>query len=203
MALTKPKIKEILSAAGVPAENMDAAITELMSGHLASIEALREERDGYKVDAEKLPAVQKELDELKAQPDDGYKAKYEAEKEAHDKLKASIAKETADREKSTLYRAVLDKAGIDPKRVDAIMRVTDLDKLTVKDGKLDGEDKLIESAKTDWADFAVTKGSKGANPDNPPDNRDKSTFAEMTLADKMKYANEHPTDAAVQEWLKE
>ena len=65
MALTKAKVKEILSKAGVEAENMDAAVDSILNGHIASIDALREERDGYKKDAERLPDVQKELDDLK------------------------------------------------------------------------------------------------------------------------------------------
>ena len=47
MALTKAKVKEILSKAGVEAENMDAAVDSILNGHIASIDALREERDGF------------------------------------------------------------------------------------------------------------------------------------------------------------
>ena len=65
MALTKTQVKEILSAAGVAADKMDDAVNKIIDGHLTSIDALREQRDGYKADADKLPGVPKELDDLK------------------------------------------------------------------------------------------------------------------------------------------
>ena len=73
MALTKTQLKEILSSAGVSAENAEVAIGKIMDGHIASVNALREERDElkkdvdeYKAKAQKLEGVQKELSELKA-----------------------------------------------------------------------------------------------------------------------------------------
>lgn len=201
MALTKPKIREILSAAGVPADKIDGAVDEIMDGHVTSINALREERDGYKTDAEKLSAVQRELDELKAKPDDGFKEKYEHEHEEHEKLKAKVAKDATNAVKDKLYRVMLADIGVDPKRIDAIMKVTDLDSLNVKDNKLDGEDKLREKAKSDWSDFVTSTGSKGAKPETPPSSGSPNVFEQMSLAEKMKYANEHPTDQSVMNWL--
>lgn len=201
MALTKPKLKEILSAAGVPADKIDGAVDEIMDGHVTSINALREERDGYKAEAEKLPGVQKELDELKAKPDDGFKEKYEREHDEYEKLKAKVAKDAINMVKDKLYRTMLADVGVDPKRIDSIMKVTDLDVLNVKDGKLDGEDKLRESAKSDWSDFVTSTGSKGAEPETPPKGNNPNVFEQMSLAEKMKYANEHPTDQSVMNWL--
>ena len=65
MALTKAKVREILSAAGVDSEHSHDAVEAIIDGHLSSIEALREEVAKYKEEAEKLPAVQKELDGFK------------------------------------------------------------------------------------------------------------------------------------------
>ena len=77
MALTKAWLKEILSKAGTPAENAAEAIESILDGHITSINALREEIATYKADAEKLPSVQKELDTLKANGDDGYDHTYD------------------------------------------------------------------------------------------------------------------------------
>ena len=47
---------------GIEADKID----EIISAHTDTVNALKEQRDTYKADAEKLPAVQKELDDLKA-----------------------------------------------------------------------------------------------------------------------------------------
>lgn len=168
MALTKAQVKEILSAAGCPTENVDAAVTKVMEGHLTSINALREERDGFKADAEKLKDVQKELDGLKAKGDPDWEKKYTDEHSAFEAYKENVAKEKATAEKAKLYRQLLKDNKVNEKQLDAIMRVTDLEKLTVKDGKFEGEEALVEGIKKDWAGFITSEGKQGADVDTPP-----------------------------------
>ena len=57
MALTR----KFLSALGIEADKVD----EIISAHTETVEALKNERDTFKADAEKLTGVQKELDDLK------------------------------------------------------------------------------------------------------------------------------------------
>lgn len=171
MALTKAKVKEILSKAGVESDNMDAAIESIMGGHIASIDALREERDGYKADAEKLPDVQKELDELKKTAESGndYKTKYDNLKKEFDTYKSDQNAKAEKAAKDKAYRSMLKEIGVSEKRFDSIMKVTDLSEIKLdKDGKIEGLDKLKESTKTEWADFITTNGEKGADTPNPP-----------------------------------
>lgn len=168
MALTKAQVKEILSAAGVPTENVDSAVTKIMDGHLTSINALREERDGYRADADKLKDVQKELDELKAKGDPDWEKKYNDEHSAFETYKETINKEKATAEKAKLYRELLKANKVSEKQIDAIMRVTDLEKVSVKDGKLEGEDALSESIKSDWAGFIQSESQSGAKVEQPP-----------------------------------
>jgi hypothetical protein len=92
MAFTRKALK----AMGLSDEQIDSII-EL---HIESTDAIKADRDKYKEDAEKLPDVQRQLDEanskISAAEKDDYKGKYESEKAAHDKHKADIAtKETA------------------------------------------------------------------------------------------------------------
>lgn len=175
MALTKTQLKEILSKAGVPAENADAAIAAIMDGHLASVNALREERDTYKADAEKLPGVQKELDELKSDRSSSYKTMYEKEHKEFEDFKAQqIAKETK-ANKTSAFRALLKEAGISDKRIDAVVRASapDIDSLELdKDGKIKGAEDLTKTVKENWADFITTPGEKGADTPTPPDSKD-------------------------------
>ena len=65
--------RKMLRAMGIEDEKID----QIIEAHTESIDALKEQRDQYKADAEKLPALQKKLEELEAAGDDGYKQKYE------------------------------------------------------------------------------------------------------------------------------
>lgn len=178
MALTKAKVKEILSKAGVESDSMDAAVESIMTGHIASIDALREERDGYKADAEKLPDIQKELDEAKKANEGAGESekKYNDLKKSYDDLKKEYEGYKSDQsakaekaKKDKAYRAMLKEVGVSEKRVDAIMKVTDLSEVKLdKDGAIEGVEELKESMKTEWADFITTEGKQGAGTPNPP-----------------------------------
>ena len=65
MALTKAKIKEILSEAGADESKISDATLKIMEGHTASIDALREERDTYKKEADAAADAKKEAADLK------------------------------------------------------------------------------------------------------------------------------------------
>ena len=148
-------------------------IEQIIDAHSETVDALKAERDGYKEDAAKLAAVQKELDELKAKGDDGYKAKYEAEKAAHDALKADIAAKETKKAKTDAYRELLKGANIDEKRIATILRAEapTIDKIELDaDGKIKNAEQYTESIKSDWADFIVTQSAKGANTATPPAN---------------------------------
>lgn len=171
MALTKAKVKEILSKAGVEADNMDAAVESIMNGHIASIDALREERDGYKSDAEKLPEVQKELDSLKKAGEgrDDLQKKYDDLKKEYDDYKSDQSAKAEKAAKDKAYRAMLKEIGVSEKRLDSIMKVTDLSNIKLdKEGAIEGLEDLKESTKTEWADFITTEGKQGAGTPNPP-----------------------------------
>ena len=148
-------------------------IEQIIDAHSETVDALKAERDGFKEDAAKLAAVQKELDELKAKGDDGYKAKYEAEKAAHDALKADIAAKETKKAKTDAYRELLKGANIDEKRIATILRAEapTIDKIELDaDGKIKNAEQYTESIKSDWADFIVTQSAKGTNTATPPAN---------------------------------
>lgn len=167
MALTR----KFLTALGIEADKVD----EIINAHTETVDALKAERDGYKADAEKLPSVQKELDTLKAAAEkdgkDPYKVKYEAIKEEFEAYKKDQTAKESKAAKTDAYRALLKEAGVSEKRIEAVLRVSDVDAVELdKDGKIKGADKLRESIKTEWADFITSKFVKGANTPNPPVN---------------------------------
>ena len=161
--------RKMLKAMNIEEEKIE----QIIDAHSETVDALKAERDAYKEDAAKLAAVQKELDELKAKGDDGYKAKYEAEKAAHDALKADIAAKETKKAKTDAYRELLKGANIDEKRIATILRAEapTIDKIELDaDGKIKNAEQYTESIKSDWADFIVTQSAQGTNTATPPAN---------------------------------
>jgi plasmid maintenance system antidote protein VapI len=157
MALTR----KFLSALGIEAEKID----EIINAHTEVTDALKDELAKAKEDAGKLPAVQTELDELKKAVEkdgkDPYKVKYEALKEDFEQYKNDVQAEKTKAVKSSAYEALLKQAGIAEKRIAAVLRVSDIDGVELdKDGKIKDSDKLLDSIKTDWADFIQTDDGK-------------------------------------------
>jgi len=160
--------------------------TVIIDAHTETVDALKAELDAaqadakkYKADAEKLPSVQKELDDLKAQDDKSpYKQMYENEKKAKDDLQKSFddykadmtAKElTAKKEKA--FRAILKEAGIIDKRIDSVVKVSADAINRIEFGENDAvkdKDNLVSNVKTEWADFVVTQEQQGAHNSTPP-----------------------------------
>lgn len=163
--------RKFLSALGIEAEKVD----QIIDAHTEVTDSLKAERDKYKADAEKLPGVQKELDDLKAETakngKDPYKVKYEAAKEELDNYKKEQAAKETKAAKSDAYKALLKECGVSDKRIDAVLKVTDLDSLEMEDGKFKNAADLRKSIKEEWADFITTESTKGSNPATPPENK--------------------------------
>lgn len=151
----------------------DKQIQAIIDAHDESISGLKAKRDEYKELADMVPDLQKQLEEAQAASngEDEWQQKYNDEHQAFEDFKAQIQTERADAEKAQAYRGMLMAAGIDPKRIDAIMKVTDLSEVEMEDGKLKDAGKLEESAKEEWADFVLKQFTKGSNPATPPDNK--------------------------------
>lgn len=160
MALTRKSLK----AMGLTDEQVDSIIEM----HTETVDGLK----AYKADAEKLPGVQKELDDLKKQvaenKDDGWKDKHDAVKREFDDYKAAQTARDTKAAKETAYRALLKEAGVNEKRVDAVLRVTDLDKIELENGAVKGAEEVKNAIKTEWAEFITTAGQSGAGMTNPP-----------------------------------
>ena len=188
--------RKMLKAMGIEDEKID----QIIDAHSETVDALKADRDTYKEDAAKLAAVQKELDELKAKGDDGYKAKYEAEKAAHDALKADIAAKETKKAKTDAYRELLKGANIDEKRIATILRAEapTIDKIELDaDGKIKNAEQYTESIKSDWADFIVTQSAKGTNTATPPANG--GTASTKTKEDILKIKDAGERQKAIAE----
>lgn len=168
MALTR----KFLTALGIDGDKID----EIISAHTDTVDALKTERDSYKESALKLPTVQKELDELKQASEglDGknpYEAKYNELKEEFDKYKADMEAKELQARKVDAYRALLKEAGVSDKRIESILRVTDLSKADIdKDGVFRDKDTMKKAIEDEWADFIVKEGTAGADVNHPNNN---------------------------------
>lgn len=168
MALTR----KMLRAMGIEDEKAD----EIIEAHAETVDALKQKAADAGRGGEEAEGLRKQVEQLKADlakaqergDPDGFKSKYEEEHKAFEGYKAQVAAKDADRTKRSLYRKLLVKAGVGPKRLDAVMRVADLSKVEVKDGAIQGADELEKGIKSDWADFIPTTSTQGADPATPP-----------------------------------
>lgn len=162
MALTRKYLKSI----GLNEDQIEGVIEE----HTSVTNDLKETIKTLQADADKLQAVQKELDDLKAQGDGGYKEKYEAEAKAFKDYKHQVeAEKTAARDDADVL-ALCKEAGI-ARESSLRLIAKDFDRSKIKrgeDGKITNHDDLVNSIKTDYADFVGTPGNHGTPPTTPP-----------------------------------
>ncbi len=152
--------------------------------HTTSNEDLTESVKTLKADLEK---AEHERDDYKAKaPKDGVetvtKEEYDKLKQEYDDYKADITAKNTRTEKENAFRELLKSAGVSEKRLNAIIKVSDIDGLELdKDGKIKNADKHTETVKTEWADFIETTTVKGANTANPPANNGKQTMTKKDI----------------------
>lgn len=182
MALTKAQVREILSAAGVDADHMKDTVDKIIDGHLASINALREEIDTHKAEAEKLKGVQKELDAVKAELDTAksdletsrkgsYKEKFETLQKEFDDYKGEQTAKEAKAAKEAAARAYYESKGITGKSLDIAMRGSgaEIEALDLgEDGKIKDPKALDELASGTFAGLVSTTVTTGATTPTPP-----------------------------------
>lgn len=163
MALTRAMLKGM----GLTEEQVSAIIEE----HTNVTSALKDQIKEYRADAEKLPDIQKELDDLKKDTSaSDWEKKYNDEHSAFEKYKTDIAdKEKSEKVKSA-YRNLLSECKVGEKHLDSILRVTDFSKMKLgEDGSLDGAEELKKQIGSDWSGFITSTGTKpSGNPETPP-----------------------------------
>lgn len=176
MALTRRS----LTAMGIDAEKID----EIIALHAETVEALKEQRDGYKAEADKakeeLSGIQKDMDATKAELDElkeahgkdaPYKQKYEELKQEYKSYKTGIEEKEAKGKVSEAYKAILKEAKIADKYIPVIMKATDLSGFKLdEDGNIEGAKEAKEKAASEWAEFVEKTSAKGTNTSNPPKN---------------------------------
>jgi hypothetical protein len=164
---TRAEIRNILGDACT--EEIENRLVAL---HLGVVDPLKDDLTKYKADAEKLPGVQKELDDLKAAGDGGYKEKYEKEHSDFEAFKADITAKESKAAKEKAVRAYFESKNITGANLDLAMRgcgeemaALELDGEKIKDTK--SLDALVDGT---YKGLVSTTLTKGANPATPPTN---------------------------------
>lgn len=203
---TKNFRRQALEDLGVTDEK---TIDKIMDLYHEIVDPIKDERDKYKAEAETVPELERAKADLESKlktaetERDDFKTKHDTEKAEHDKLKADIAgKETLAKKESALRDELKSKKYSD----DAVKLILSkggyTDKIELdKDGKPKNIDSIFADIQTDFAMFTPKETVTSSKPDTPPVNAGGNTFEGMTLGEKMKYANENPTDRAVLNWL--
>lgn len=167
MALTRKALK----AMGIE----DEKIEQIIEMHSETVSALKDEIDGYKDMQTQLDTVTRERDELKTAAEQSKTTDSDKAKEIKT-LKAQIeqykAAETLTAKRAA-FTELLAAAGVDGKRHNAIIKLTDFNSIELDEqGKIKDSDKLTESVKADYADFIVQTGTQEHKPNTPPDRKD-------------------------------
>lgn len=193
MALTR----KMLKAMGIDDEKID----QIIEAHTETVDALKDERDKFREDAEKLPDVQKKLDAaLKANSgDESFESKYNKLNEDFEKYKSEVSAKETRSAKEKAYRELLNEISVLGQSIDNIMKVTNLDNIKLdKDGNIVDRETVKKSAQSEWAGFITTNGEKNAAPETPPTNGGKTP---MTRDDIMKIKDTSERQAAIAENL--
>lgn len=175
MALTR----KFLSALGIEADKVD----EIITAHTEVTDALKAERDSFKADAEKLPDIEKELTELKAKMDgeDPYKDKYDALQKEYEDYKAEVSNRETTAKKESSFRKILKEIGIPDKRIDSVLKVSDINGIELTDEGIKDEETLKAKLKEEWSDFIATTKTEGVPSANPPSNTGKTTMTKEQI----------------------
>ena len=196
MSLTR----KALVAMGIESEKIE----QIIEMHTEVTEALKSERDEakadakkYKADADKLKEVSEELENLKKDKgEDAYKEKYDKLKSEYDKYKGEQDAKASKEAKEKAYKKLLRENGVSEKRIDAVVRISDLDSVELdENGAFKDAEKVNKYIKDEFSDYITKDGAKGAKTATPPQNNGGG----MSKEDILKIENDADRQRAIAE----
>lgn len=145
----------------------DAQISKVVTAHRETVDGLKEEIKTYEKQVADLEASKRELEGKITKAE----SKFEKEHSDFEDYKKSQAEKDTTASKEKAYKELLKKANVSDKRIDAVLKVTDIKSLEVdENGKFKNEDELLDSIKDEWADFIVSTEKRGAETSKPNGN---------------------------------
>lgn len=185
--------RRFLTALGIEADKVD----EIINAHIEVVDALKEDRDNYKKDAEKLPKVQKELDEAnkkiaKNGDENPFEEKYNKLKKEFDDYKSGIETDKLNSNKKLAYSKLLKDNNVGKDYIDSILEITKLDDIQLdENGKIVDADTHNENIKNKWSKFIETTTEVGAETKTPPAG---GGGADKSVSRAKQLANEYHTN---------
>ena len=199
MAMTRKGLK----AMGLTDEQIDSIIEM----HTETVDGLKDKLKAAEDKADKLDGVQKELDDLKADKGDNYKAKYDKEHADFEAYKKGVTEKEAKAAKEAAVKAFFEGKNITGANLAIAMRGARDEIASVE---LDG-DKIKDTAALDalvngeFAGLVVSTQRQGVNTPNPQSNlggakptkadiykRDERGRYVMSTAERQKALAENP-----------
>ena len=171
--------RKFLSGIGIDEDKIDLIVEK----HNEVLTEIKDERDKLKEDVAKMPDMEKELKTLKEQVAgiDPYKDKFEALQKEYDDFKADVESKQTTAKKENAFRHILKDIGISDKRIDSVMKVSDINSIELTEDGIKDEETLKESLKKEWSDFITTTKVEGASSANPPTNTGKATMTKEQI----------------------
>lgn len=163
MALTR----RLLKGMGLTDEQVDTII----EAHTDTVDGLKDQIATYKADAEKLPDIQKELDNLKKEDaDGGYKAKYEKEHKDFQDYKDGIEAKESAAAKEKAARAYFQGKGIPAESMALVIRgaKAEIDGLELDGEKIKDSKALDDLLSGDYKGLIGKETKTGTNTQTPP-----------------------------------
>lgn len=159
MSLTR----KFLTALGIEPEKIE----EIITAHSETVTALKEQAEQYKADAEKLPGVQKELNDLKEATKDG--SAYDKLKKEYEDYKAEVQnRETLSAKKNALAEVAKD-AGLTDAGVAKALKYADYASIELDDkGKIVNPKEMIKALREEWSEHVQQTQAQGVQTATPP-----------------------------------
>ncbi len=159
MSLSRKALREL----ALTEEQAEAVI----SMHAATVEALKEQIESQRQEAqaarEESKAARLELTEYRD----------------------SVARAEELRRREQIYRNLLRESGVAEKRHDAILRVTDLENLSLEGAEVpETREALIRQVREEWSDFIPQTHAVGALTPHPPEPEPMTRAAILAIADR-------------------
>lgn len=148
----------------------DEQVGAIIEAHTETVDGLKGDLTRYKADAAKLPAVQKELDGLKAAKDDGYEQKYNDVKKEFDDYKTAQTAKEARAAKEAAAKAYYEEKGIVGKNLEIALRGSsaEISALELENGSIKDAAPLDALIGDTFAALVSTTKEVGAKTATPP-----------------------------------